>query len=116
MPEHYRIRIMPRAASDLMAICSFIELHSPQNAISAARDRLTVPDTLAPTNKVSQIAGNSNEAEARRVNITLRRIKICENRLPAIADPSAPYVVSSVDRHILEATWQISKSFCGNSS
>lgn len=46
MPEHYHIRIMPRAASDLMAICSFIELHSPQNAASIARELVGAIDSL----------------------------------------------------------------------
>jgi len=46
MPEHYRIRIMPRAASDLVTICSFIELHSPQNAASIARELVTAIDSL----------------------------------------------------------------------
>jgi len=46
MPEHYHIRIMPRAASDLTAICSFIEQHSPQNAASIARELVAAIDSL----------------------------------------------------------------------
>lgn len=46
MPDHYRIRIMPRATSDLIAICSFIEQHSPQNAATIARELVAGIDSL----------------------------------------------------------------------
>ena len=46
MLERYRIKIMPRAASELVDICSFIERESPQNSVSVARELVTAIDSL----------------------------------------------------------------------
>lgn len=46
MPDHYRIRIMPRASNDLVSICSFIEQHSLQNAASVASELVAAIDSL----------------------------------------------------------------------
>lgn len=47
MPERYRVRITPRAANDLIGICTYIERDSPQNAASVAQELLDAIDSLS---------------------------------------------------------------------
>lgn len=46
MPDHYRVRIVPRASDDIVGICTYIEQQSPQNAASVARELLAAIDSL----------------------------------------------------------------------
>ena len=46
MPDRYRVRIMPRAADDMVGICAGIQRQSPQNASSVARRLLEAIDSL----------------------------------------------------------------------
>lgn len=47
MAQWYRILLMPRAADELVEICTFIEKDSPQNAAAVAQELLDAIDSLA---------------------------------------------------------------------
>jgi plasmid stabilization system protein ParE len=46
MPEHYRVRISPRASANLEEIHRHIEADSPQNAASVIEDLLDAMESL----------------------------------------------------------------------
>jgi plasmid stabilization system protein ParE len=46
MPDRYRIRTMPRASNDIVAICSYIESVSPDNARRVAQRLINAIDSL----------------------------------------------------------------------
>lgn len=46
MAERYRVTITPRAIEELMSICSYVELESPQAAAAIAQDLLDAIDSL----------------------------------------------------------------------
>ncbi len=46
MPDHYRVRITPRASCDIVGICTYIEQDSPRNAASVTQELLDAIDPL----------------------------------------------------------------------
>jgi plasmid stabilization system protein ParE len=46
MPQHYDVKITPRASDDILNICTFIEQYSPQNAALVAQYLLDAIDSL----------------------------------------------------------------------
>jgi toxin ParE1/3/4 len=47
MPQHYRVRMMPEASSDIARVFEHIERHSPQNAASVFEGLIDAIDSLS---------------------------------------------------------------------